>query len=108
MLHLGDLPKEDPTYLRLQDISWAASSGVNTCRSMVATNSRAAVLQASASRLGAVAATLQLPQPAPSSGAPTAMIAGVTRRSTMEAAAPLFVHQRPVLSMPGRRPRPQW
>ena len=50
------------------------------------------MLQASASRLGALAATLQLPQPDPSSGAPTAMIAGVTRRSTMEAAAPLFVH----------------
>ena len=65
---------------------------------MEATNSRAAVLQASASRLGAVAATLQLPQPDPSSGAPTAIMAGVTRRSTMEAAAPLFVHCRPAIT----------
>lgn len=63
-------------------------------RSMEATKSRAAALAASALRLGAVAATLQLPQPDPSSGAPTAMMAGVTRRSTMDAVVPLFTNNR--------------
>jgi hypothetical protein len=96
LLQLGDLMR-GPAYLRLQDTG-AADVGVNTCRSMEATNSRAAVLQASASRLGAVAATLQLPQPDPSSGAPTAMMAGVTRRSTIEAAAPLYDHRRPTVT----------